>query len=80
MTSIRTTLDCTACSTRVLCHCLQVTEETVVDALASLGITTLRELRQHTGAGDGCTGCHHLLRKYLKDYAPAGAVPICSVK
>ena len=78
MTSTLPCLERADCSTRVICHCLQVTEETVVDALASLGVTTLRELRQHTGAGDGCTACHHVLRQYLKDYA--SAVPICSVK
>jgi bacterioferritin-associated ferredoxin len=70
------------CSERFLCRCLQVTESEVVTAIATLDIRTLREVRQHTGAGDGCNGCHRLLRQLLERhaYSSSSAEPICSVK
>ena len=57
--------DCAGCPAKVVCHCLQVTEETLRHALATLDIRTVKDIRYHTGAGDGCTACHRLLRKYL---------------
>ncbi len=58
--------DCQGCSTRLVCHCLGVSEETVVDAITTLGLRSVRELRDHTGAGDGCTACHSRLRNLLE--------------
>jgi bacterioferritin-associated ferredoxin len=74
--------NCTGCPERFLCHCLQVTEDTVMEALAELQIRSLKDLRQHTGAGSGCTACHHKLRRYIERYAQSSssAEPICSVK
>jgi bacterioferritin-associated ferredoxin len=37
------------------------------------------ELRQLTGAGDGCNCCHPRLQQYLDQHAYASS-PICSVK
>jgi bacterioferritin-associated ferredoxin len=51
---------------RFVCHCLQVTEEAVLQAIATFDITTIKELRHYTGAGDGCTACHRRLQKYLE--------------
>jgi NAD(P)H-nitrite reductase large subunit len=58
--------DCSACPPRMICHCLQVTEETLVQAIDTLGLTTLKEIRSCTGAGDGCNACHRRLLKYLE--------------
>ena len=72
---------CDDCSGRIVCHCLQVTESTLVDALTTLEIRTVKDLRRHTGAGDGCTACHSRLREYLAERAySSSASPICSVK
>lgn len=74
------------CPHRVVCHCLGVTEAELIDALDTYEITTLKEIRQHTGAGDGCTCCHRQLKQYLEDHAQSpcpsssSALPICSVK
>ena len=46
------------CSPKFLCRCLRVTETAVVHAIETLGLRTVKEIRQHTGAGDGCTCCH----------------------
>ena len=51
---------------RVVCRCLQVTQEIVLAAVAALELRTIKEIRQHTGAGDGCTACHKNLQKYLE--------------
>lgn len=56
----------------MICHCLQVTEEMVQEALAVLEARTLENLRAATGAGDGCTACHRRLRKYLSEATEAG--------
>jgi bacterioferritin-associated ferredoxin len=53
------------CDRRVVCHCLNVTEDVVVRAAADLGLRTLHEVRRHTGAGDGCTACHRRLSRLL---------------
>ena len=54
------------CRDPIVCRCLGVTESELQAALVSLDIRTLRELRQHTGAGDGCTCCHDEIRKQLQ--------------
>jgi bacterioferritin-associated ferredoxin len=61
---------------------LQVTESEVVTAITALEVRTLREVRRHTGAGDGCNGCHRRLRQLLDRhaYSASSSEPICSVK
>ncbi|HZT80322.1 MAG TPA: (2Fe-2S)-binding protein [Gemmataceae bacterium] len=67
------------CPERVVCRCLQVTEAVLVEALADGEVRTLKDIRRCTGAGDGCTACHALLRQYLERHAHS-AEPICSVR
>ncbi len=55
---------------RVVCPCLNVTEETVIRAAADLGLRTVQEVRRHTGAGDGCTVCHRRLSQLLGSLCP----------
>lgn len=57
---------CTDCAAKYICHCLQVTEATVVDAIAALNLRTLRDVHRHTGAGEGCTCCHERIRIVLE--------------
>jgi NAD(P)H-nitrite reductase large subunit len=52
----------------------------LVEAITTREIRTVRDIRQHTGAGDGCTACHRLLKQYLDRLAYSSAEPICSVK
>jgi len=56
---------CGTCPERLVCRCLQVTESEVVTMIETLGLRTVREVRQATGAGDGCTCCHDEIRKQL---------------
>jgi len=58
--------DCGTCSERLVCHCLQVTEAELLSVLTARQLRTLQEVRLHTGAGDGCTACHRVLRQYLE--------------
>jgi bacterioferritin-associated ferredoxin len=57
------------CSDRLVCRCLGVTEAIIVDAVGQFGLCTLAEVRRCTGAGDGCTACHKLIRRLLEDRA-----------
>jgi NifU-like protein len=59
------TSDCGTCPGKVVCHCLQVTEEVVLEAVTTFGLRTVKEVRLHTGAGDGCTACHRTIRRFL---------------
>lgn len=72
---------CDNCPAQYVCHCLKVTEEMLIEAMARFGLQTLHEVRQHTGAGDGCTACHRRIRQVLQEAAQASSSsPICSVK
>jgi NAD(P)H-nitrite reductase large subunit len=50
----------------VVCHCLHVTEDDVLDALDRWEIKSLRDLEKKTTAGGGCMSCHPLLKEYLQ--------------
>ena len=69
-----------SCPDRVVCRCLRVTEEVVIDAIVTLGLRTVKELRQATDAGNGCNCCHKELAAYLTVYASSSSEPICSAK
>jgi bacterioferritin-associated ferredoxin len=74
---------CAGCPQRLVCRCLQVSEAVLRRALVTFDLRTLKDVRQHTGAGDGCTGCHRRLSAYLQEYAQSASssdVPICSVR
>jgi bacterioferritin-associated ferredoxin len=55
----------------VVCRCLNITEEEIVSAVTSHDLSSLRDLRRHTGAGEGCTCCHETLKEYLVRYSLA---------
>ena len=65
MDACHTRNDCDNCPGRVVCHCLQITEEMLLEALDTFNPRTVKDVRLYTGAGDGCTACHKRLRKYL---------------
>jgi len=65
--------DCSTCPGRLVCHCLRVTEEVVLETVAALSLRTVKEVRQHTGAGDGCTACHRKIRRLLEQQAQSSS-------
>ncbi len=64
----------------VVCRCLQVSEDQVLEALATRDIRTVKDIRRHTGAGDGCTACHQRLAEYLRSAGYSASAPICSAR
>jgi NAD(P)H-nitrite reductase large subunit len=50
---------------RVICHCLHVKESQIVDAIAVIGVASVRDVIVETGAGAGCTACHCRIRELL---------------
>jgi bacterioferritin-associated ferredoxin len=60
------------CSLRFVCRCLRVTEEALAEAFASQDVRTLKDIRRHTGAGDGCMACHRRLTSYLERHVVPG--------
>ncbi|MFN0055789.1 MAG: bacterioferritin-associated ferredoxin [Planctomycetales bacterium] len=51
----------------IVCHCLKVSESTLVEAIAICGAASVRELCHQTGAGGGCTACHSRLRELIRE-------------
>jgi len=49
-----------------VCHCLRVTEAVIIEALSTRQITTVKELRSCTGAGEGCMACVRKLKRYIE--------------
>ncbi len=60
---------CADCPQRLVCRCLRVTEEALLEALSTHQLRSICEIRTCTGAGDGCTACHTLLARYLEMHA-----------
>lgn len=50
---------------KIVCHCLQISEEDLMQAIDNTAIRTLGELICSTKAGDGCTACRARLGEYL---------------
>ena len=63
------------CSEAMICHCLEVSESTVADAVAICGLMTVKEVCRETGAGGGCTACHARIRELLRKTTQT--VPAC---
>jgi NAD(P)H-nitrite reductase large subunit len=64
---------CAGCPDRIVCRCLKVTEGTIVEAITSLGLRTVKDVRVTTSAGDGCTCCHKQIRVLIETHAPSTA-------
>lgn len=68
---------CGGCPDRIVCRCLKVTEERIVEAVTTHGLRTVKEIRTVTGAGDGCTCCHKQIRVLIEVHAPT-ALPLAA--
>ena len=60
-----TAVDETSDDTNYVCGCLRITEHQLLATLATNNCWTIRDIRKTIGAGDGCTACHHVLKRYL---------------
>jgi NifU-like protein len=59
----------------IVCHCLEISESTVADAIAVCGLSSVREICRETGAGGGCTACHARLKALL--HKTNQTTPVC---
>lgn len=62
---------CNTCPGKVVCRCLNVTEEQIINLITTGGLRSIREIREVTRAGDGCTCCHAEIQQYIERYALA---------
>jgi NifU-like protein len=62
----------------LLCHCYQVTKETVRDAIERHHLETIEDVTQHTKAGGGCTECHHEIADLLREYQDRAATGVAT--
>ncbi len=56
-----------------ICHCYQVSEHTIRDAIARHDLAEVEDVTYHTKAGGGCGQCHDEIRRLLAEYADAKA-------
>ncbi|MBI5202602.1 MAG: (2Fe-2S)-binding protein [Elusimicrobia bacterium] len=64
---------------KVVCECLQVTEDDVIEAIRTRELRTVEDVTRYTEAGGGCTACHPSIKQYLA-YLASSASPSCSDK
>jgi bacterioferritin-associated ferredoxin len=64
---------CETCPDRIVCRCLQVTEEQVVRMIERLELRSVRDVRKYTGAGEGCTCCHAKIQEYIEKHGTVEA-------
>ena len=50
---------------KIVCDCLQVDEDTLLEALRARRLKRVEDITEYTEAGGGCTSCHPLLKQYL---------------
>jgi NifU-like protein len=61
-------------TSRVLCHCFQVSKETVREAIMTHRLAEIEDVTNFTKAGGGCTDCHHEIGDILREcWAELGA-------
>jgi bacterioferritin-associated ferredoxin len=70
--------DCQECPGHIICHCLQITEDMLRDAVGSLDLRSIQEVANATGAGSACTACRRQLRHYLEQRRELTVVPATS--
>lgn len=51
----------------ILCHCFQVTKDTVKDAIFQHRLEDIEDVTNYTKAGGGCQDCHHDIGDLLRD-------------
>ena len=50
----------------IICHCMDVSEHEIVDAIKNKNATTVQDIMDITGAGTGCGSCIDDLEDILK--------------
>ena len=60
-------LQCPTEGTRSLCHCLNISEAEVREAIAEHDLQTVRGVAKTCGAGGGCTACHRHIKRLLNE-------------
>lgn len=63
---------CPTEATRPLCHCLNISEDEVRDAIADQYLQTVRGVAKACGAGSGCTACHRHIKRLLNEQLVQG--------
>ncbi|REJ89289.1 MAG: (2Fe-2S)-binding protein [Planctomycetota bacterium] len=63
---------------RLICHCFQVVESTIRQAIDAQGADSLNDVLDQTCAGRGCNACHLRIRRMLAgDLDPCGPFSPC---
>jgi len=51
----------------MICHCFQVTRETIQEAIMENRLETIEDVTHYTKAGGGCQDCHHDIQHILDE-------------
>ncbi|MSR30915.1 MAG: (2Fe-2S)-binding protein [Gemmataceae bacterium] len=52
---------------KIICHCLGITEQQILELKILKNVQTVREVMNETEAGSGCTACHRKIRDLLEN-------------
>ena len=66
------TMECPTAASRPLCHCLNISEDEVREAIADHDLQTVRGVAKVCGAGGGCTACHRHIKRLLNEQIVQG--------
>lgn len=50
---------------KIICHCMRVSKAEIVSAICDKGACSLKEVKEITQAGTGCTCCHRQIEKII---------------
>jgi NAD(P)H-nitrite reductase large subunit len=50
-----------------ICHCMDVTRGTIIEAIKKHNLKTVEEVGQATEAGTGCGGCQPVIQEILDE-------------
>ncbi len=52
---------------KIICTCMEVTENEIVDAIKTKNCDTFEKVRDETGAGGVCGGCKGIINRIIED-------------
>jgi NAD(P)H-nitrite reductase large subunit len=51
---------------KIICTCMEVTENEVIDAIKNCGCNTVEKVGEKTGAGTVCGGCIEIIERLIE--------------
>ncbi|WP_419193700.1 (2Fe-2S)-binding protein [Kolteria novifilia] len=63
--------NCQTCPAQLVCHCLRVSKDDVLDVIVNGIAQTSDDVRRLTGAGGGCMACRQKVKAMILEHSPS---------